>query len=156
MIRKAKINNAAYREDYNVLVLDVFFYDNDENKKLVLRAGKTTKKVADKNCESMIGKDIKLDMSAEFQQVDSEKQMNNNIVDASFRNYPFSESMKILKEESPESFPQEDEDGDPTAWYAFPGKQEFKEQEQKKKEQLNKQKKTKKRSRNKRRKKRNR
>jgi len=133
MIRKAKINNAVYREDYNVLVLDVHFLDNEENKKLVLRAGVTTKKKADANCASMIGKEIKMDMSAEFGDMMSVP-TTDKVPDVPLRQYPFAESVALLKEESPEHFPQEDEeDGNHIAWYTFPDKEQFKDSKKKKK-----------------------
>jgi len=125
MFRKAKINNMLYHEDYNVLELDVTWYDNSQNQRLIIRAGETTPEKASENCKKCIGKDINFDMNSDYMDLPKEvfdkigdKQLDH--ITKSFRDYPYAETVAILKKERPEDFPEEDENNSAPAWYVFP------------------------------------
>lgn len=128
MKRKIKIHKANYREDFNVLILEVSFLDNEEDKTLIMNAGKTTKKIADANCKQIEGKEITLDMRAEVQEYD--RKSLSNLTEGQFAvimekerakmmQYPYAAAVQLLKERHPEDFPQENSP-DMVAWYSFP------------------------------------
>lgn len=128
MKRKIKIHKANYREDFNVLILEVSFLDNGENKTLVMNAGKTTKEVADENCKKIEGKEITLDMRAEVQEYD--RKSLSDLTEGQFAaimeqerakmtQYPYAAAVQLLRERHPEDFPQGNSP-DVAAWYSFP------------------------------------
>jgi len=128
MKRRLRVNKASYREDYNVLVLEVIFLDNQETKTLVMDAGDTTKAKASKNCKMIEGKNIMMEMHSDVREYDMkalEKLTSgqfSTIMEKerqTMMKYPYGAAVQILKERHPDDFPDELED-DLAAWYSYP------------------------------------
>jgi len=136
MIRKTRIDKASYREDYNVLVLEVTFPDNGETKTLVMDAGETTTNIATKNCKKIEGKTISMEMTSNVQSYDMKalEKLTTGQFSAIMENerqkmthYPYGAAVQILKERHPEDFPGNSDSDNIAAWYSFP-KETYEEQ----------------------------
>jgi len=115
MVRKIRILNAEYREDYDVLIWKVQFLDDNSETRLMFR-GKNLHEVLGvssvippylikKFCVDMRDKEINLDMRAQAEAID-EKELKNMDVDKIqnmtkfWHEYPFHEAHMIENEEN--------------------------------------------------------
>jgi len=129
MTRKTRIDKASYREDYNVLVLEVTFLDNNETKTLVMDAGETTTNIATKNCKKIEGKTISMEMTSNVQEYEMKalEKLTTSQFSAimekerlKMMKYPYGAAVQILKERYPEDFPDDLNENNFAAWYSFP------------------------------------